>query len=243
MIDIFLQVTTLKESAKANRDFSDYESALEDLNQAVEVLMQEASTTHEDSYKDHIDRELADCYGMIGGIYRRLAQINESDSKLFKSYLEKALDSYKNGKEIEKDDSYNESNFIIINILINPMQLINQKKEILEVLSKIQEQVKGKRRDQWWAWSDLGLFKLLSGDKQGALEAYSQFKQKGARETDYESTLAVLSDLQKQLQSAVLSDLQKQLQSADLSQITSTVQSIGEVIQQLEMSSTLQTQR
>src|ERR1700693_4132274 len=172
MIDIFLQVTTLKESAKANRDFSDYESALEDLNQAVEVLMQEASTTHEDSYKDHIDRELADCYGMKGGIFRRLAQTKQSDAKLFKLYLEKAKDCYKNGKEFEKDDSYNLSNFIIINILIDPMQLIYQQPSIADVLAKIQEQVMGKRRDQWWAWSDLGLFKLLSGDKQGALEAY-----------------------------------------------------------------------
>ena len=222
MIDIFTRVTTLKESAKANRDFGDYESALEDLNQAVEAIKKEDTSTQEANYKDRLRHELADCYGMMGGNYRRLADVNESDIKLFKLFLEKALDSYKKGLEFEEDNSYNLSNLIIIEILLDPMQLIYQRLKIIECLATIKKQIMGERRDQWWAWADLGLFKLLVGDNKGALEAYSQFKQKGARDIEYESAINVLSDLQKRLQ------------NADLPQAISTAQSIGEVIQLLK---------
>ncbi len=79
MNDVLMQAKRLKESAKANRDFDEMEEALNDLNKAISYLIPIDAQVEDGDYKTALRRELADCYGMMGGIYRRLA--NKGDLK------------------------------------------------------------------------------------------------------------------------------------------------------------------
>jgi tetratricopeptide (TPR) repeat protein len=192
------RVKRLKDSAKVNRNFDDYNDALDDLKEAIKILKEvdEDSEVSEDSdYLAALHRELADCYGMEGGIYRRLAMKEDS-----RAFLEKSAEMYMKGKDYEIDDSYNLTNSVVISIMLDPGNLEKEQKTMREGIQKIQEQVRGKRRDQWWAWADLGLFNLLVDDYHAAFSAYTKFTQLGPRVQDYESTLLVLEDLRRTLQ-------------------------------------------
>jgi len=187
--EVLMQVKRLKDKAKANRDFGDLEEALDHLREATGLLEPHAENTE---YRTKIRQELADCYGMMGGIYRRQGKLEEAGNK------------YRRGLHYEDDDSYNLSNSVVIPILIDPLRLESQqtKTRIEDGITIVQEQVRGRRKDEWWAWADLGLFNLLQGNKKAALEAYSQFGKVGARPQDYESTILVLNNLLDKLQTA-----------------------------------------
>lgn len=195
MNDLLTQVKLLKDYAKLSRDKASkdprrLEVARNDLSKAIVLLSSAYENTEEGEYKTLLRRELADCYGMMGGIYRRQATYRES-----RANLERSLEMYEKGMLYETDDSYNLSNSVVISILIDPINLERELPKIQEGIMKIQDQVRGKRRDQWWAWADLGLLNLLMGNKRVALDAYEHFTQLGARTQDYESTISVLRQL------------------------------------------------
>lgn len=151
----------------------------------------EQDTSVEDAELHEAAQRLADHYGRLGGMYRRAEQ------------LEAALDSYTRGSELERDwrlnDSYNRTNKIAIALLIDPAQLPELADEIKQAAQMIRGQVDRTRRDQWWAWADLGLLSLLDGRQRDAQWAYQQFEASGARRGDYEKTLAVLRKLHTSL--------------------------------------------
>src|SRR5207247_2062200 len=100
------EIGKLKEKATAMRNRGAYDRALSILTQATEQLekFREDQSIDEDSAKE-VRAALADTYGMKGGIYRRLNQ------------LQKALEQYRLGCEIEKQDkqsTYNLSNVITL---------------------------------------------------------------------------------------------------------------------------------
>lgn len=198
--EVLMHVKRLKEKAKANRDFGDLEEALDHLREATGLL---EPYVEETEYMAKIRRELADCYGMMGGIFRRQGKLVEAEMM------------YRKGLDYEEDDSYNLSNSVVIPILIDPLRLENQqtKRRIQDGITTVQEQVRGRRKDEWWAWADLGLFNLLQGNKQAALEAYNQFGKVGARAQDYESTILVLDSLLDRLQTAESPSVQSVVQS------------------------------
>lgn len=148
-------------------------------------------TAIEDGEHHEAARKLADHYGRLGGVYRRAGQ------------LESALDSYIRGTELERDwqldDSYNRTNKIILTLLIDPGRMPALIGEIEQSAEHVRSQVDGTRRDQWWAWADLGVLSLLDGRQRDALWAYDHFAGSGARRGDYESTLTVLRELQDSL--------------------------------------------
>lgn len=214
--DVLRKVKHLKENAKTNRDFEDYGYALNNLNDAIDLLFKSfnystPSSIESSEYEMSIKKELADCYGMKGGIYHRLAK--KSD---FEENIRKAVNMYLEGLKYEDEtgDSYNLTNSIVTPILLDPANLEKQQKKIQEKLAIVQEQVLGKRKDQWWAWADLGLFKLLCNDKEGALDAYKQFKRVGARAQDYKSVVSVLSSLWERLQETKSPEAEEVRQSA-----------------------------
>ncbi|MDQ3274938.1 MAG: hypothetical protein M3Q39_07890 [Actinomycetota bacterium] len=141
----------------------------------------------DDRERHEVAHRLADHYGRLGGIYRRAGQ------------LESALDSYTRGAELERDwlldDSYNRTNRITLSILVDPGRVPALAGEIAETTELVRSQVDRTRRDQWWAWADLGTLSLLDGRLRDALWAYDHFSGSGARRGDYESTLSVLREL------------------------------------------------
>jgi len=117
--------------------------------------------------------------------------------------LKSALDSYTRGAKLEQDwqldDSYNRTNAIILTLLIDPGRLPALVGEIEKTAELIRSQVDRTRRDQWWAWADLGVLNLLVGRQHDALWAYDHFASTGALRGDYESTLTVLRELRASL--------------------------------------------
>jgi tetratricopeptide (TPR) repeat protein len=168
--------------------------AIEQQSEAVELLQQELAALDQDSPALADERResahrLSDCWGRLGGIYRRAGQIPE------------AIDAYAHGTEIERqyrlDDSYNLTNWIVLQLLEDPARLPAIAGEINDAIGLIQRQVGGPRRDQWWAWADLGLLCLLARRLPEARAAYERFPQTGARRADYQSVLAVLGSLEE----------------------------------------------
>lgn len=192
---VLAQVMRLKQYARMSRDGASknparLEAARKDLVSAVKLLEDAQKHTNNEEYKRALARELADCYGMLGGIYRRKAEQEGSESN-----LKDAATMYERGLQSEADDSYNLSNSLVISILLDPSSLEEKQIEIKDAISKVQTQIRGQRRDQWWAWADLGLFNLLIGDIFAAQDAYKQFISLGARSSDCKSVIAVLRNL------------------------------------------------
>jgi hypothetical protein len=172
----------------------DYPVAIDQQLQAIEVLREELAGLERDSpaladERTECAHRLSDYWGRLGGIYRRAEMIPEG------------IDAYQRGKEIERqyrlDDSYNLTNWIVLQLLDDPTRLRALADEIDKAIGLIQVQVEGPRRDQWWAWADLGLVCHLGHRVREARGAYEHFRQTGARRVDYQSVLAVLSSLEE----------------------------------------------
>jgi hypothetical protein len=107
-----------------------------------------------------------------------------------------------------------------LQLVDDPTRLKALTSEINHAIALIQVQVEGPRRDQWWAWADLGQLCLLGRRPREARDAYERFQQAGPRRVDYQSVLAVLGSLQEQFLAsepdlaADLDDTIKYLESA-----------------------------
>jgi tetratricopeptide (TPR) repeat protein len=163
-------------------------------SEAIEFLRQELAALDQDSPALADERResahrLSDCWGRLGGIYRRAGLIPE------------AIDAYRHGMLLERqyrlDDSYNLTNWIVVQLLEDPARLPALAGEIREAIALIQNQVGGPRRSQWWAWADLGLLCLLAGRFPEARAAYERFPRTGAKRAAYQSVLAVLGPLEE----------------------------------------------
>ncbi|HEX3555069.1 MAG TPA: hypothetical protein VIA62_17740 [Thermoanaerobaculia bacterium] len=202
MDDVLDRVQDLKDSAKTNRDFGDFDDALDDLEEAIEILKQELAVVEQFGppkeetkvlLRQKLGSELADCHGMAGGVYRRRGDLTRSFAM------------YKAGRDYEQDpaygvvDSYNLTNSIVVQILANGSNIFALQQEILEAAETVDKQVEEKRREQWWAWCDVGALALLAGNSERAWEAYRRFKEKGALAKHFDSTIEVLEGLRDAL--------------------------------------------
>jgi len=190
-----LQETAERLALRARRssDRGEYQDAIEQQLRAVEIRERELAELDRDSptladERREAAHRLADYLGRLGGIYRREGLIAEG------------IDAYRHGMEIERefrlDDSYNLTNWIVLQLLEDPARLPTLAGQIEDAIAIVQVQVAGPRRDQWWAWADFGLLCLL-GRRSEARAAYEHFQQAGPRRVDYGSVLAVLDSLQE----------------------------------------------
>jgi hypothetical protein len=174
----------------------DLEGASEDQRDAVSILRVLLDDLKRemapDEERKEIAQQLADYWGRLGGMYRRRAMAAEG------------IEAYGRGKELEReyklDESYNRTNWIVLKLLDDPAQLEALQPEIDETTLLIAAQVRGPRRDEWWAWADLGLLRHLGGQPAEARTAYEQFQRAGARPSDYRSVLSVLEPLRAAFQ-------------------------------------------
>jgi tetratricopeptide (TPR) repeat protein len=177
----------------------DYPAAIEQQLEAIKILQDEldglegAALADEDEAltgeREERAHRLSDNWGKLGGIYRRAEMIPEG------------IDAYRRGKVIERqyqlDESYNLTNWIALQLLEDPARLPELAGEIDGAIGLIQVQVDGPRRNQWWAWADLGLVHHLGRQVREARGAYEHFRKAGPRRVDYQSVLAVLRQLQR----------------------------------------------
>lgn len=187
--------------ARRNSARGKFPTAIEQQREAVAILREELDDLEQTppalsgegevlaGEREERAHRLSDNWGRLGGIYRRANMIPEG------------IDAYREGMAIERqyqlDESYNLTNWIVLQLLEDPARLPGLAAEIDNAIGLIQVQVEGPRRNQWWAWADLGLVRHLGRQVREAREAYEHFRQTGPRRVDYQSVLAVLGSLQE----------------------------------------------
>jgi tetratricopeptide (TPR) repeat protein len=199
---IFATADRLSALAKRHSARGEHEEATQLQREAVKIyrdiynqrILDPADSEIDNRERNEVAHRLADQEGRLGGVYRRAGQ------------LRPALDSYTRGAELEiewqLDDTYNRTNKIILALLLDPENLPALVGEIEQTADLVRSQVDRTRRDQWWAWADMGLLSLLSGRPRDAMWAYDHFADTGARRGDYESTISVLRELKAALSAA-----------------------------------------
>ncbi len=180
-----LASTDLDKAIKLQRDaVSGYRAVFEDARRATEAGVHSAGVAT-------AAHRVSEALGRLGGLLRRNGE------------LDAAIDAYGEGKELEEDfdlaDSYCLGNWIALRWLRDDEDEAKLVRDTEEALERVDLQVEGERRDQWWAWADLGMLSLLAGRDDVADRAYVRFADHGARRADFDSTMAVLTELRDKL--------------------------------------------
>jgi len=181
--DVLAEVKRLKKEATLLRTIGDTDGAIAILDEAIALVKAARGGSSSSDESGRLKAQLADCYGMKGGVYRRAGRMTE------------ALDAYKTGLKFETDDSYNLTNSLTVELLIDPTRLKELTPAIEAARDKVETQIRLHRSGQWWAWADLGLLELLTRHEERAFDAYKNFGATGARASDYDSTISVLEEL------------------------------------------------
>jgi tetratricopeptide (TPR) repeat protein len=189
-----------KEEAKDFRDGGDFKSAIEVLEDAIADLDRSPlsncllETDVPSEPQKQLAFQLADCLGMLGGNYRRLDQ------------FQKALDAFTRGRAIEESEKLGvASSYNMVNAFTLPLEISGQissqeKAALVRAVVAIQRQVKlEERRNDRWAWADLGECQLLLGDVEGARTSYKRVRELGNPDTRA-SVATVLKRLLKALE-------------------------------------------
>jgi hypothetical protein len=211
-------VRGLKADAKISTAEEDWEGAVADLRAAIDIagrLVPEASVR----LRADLYSELADCYGMIGGVERRRALASESVERA--SHLHAAVRAYDQGFEYEEQlqgdeaSTYNRINRLSTRVLLDPTVLEGRVGAEMDVLGELSaaeailsRQVSSVRPRDPWAYCDLGTVRLLSGSPD-ALSTLQNIERLRAPRFVYESALGTLRPL-----AAAASTLRPDLASA-----------------------------
>jgi tetratricopeptide (TPR) repeat protein len=205
------RVKRLKSSAQSDREFGDYQEALNNLEEALawlEPTLQELEGAPPNEPGDHgvwreqVARELADCYGMHGGNFARLDMLLAAEA------------AYERGSRIEHEyripDTYNRTNAIVLRLLRDPSQHPSLGDMIGSTWEVVQRHVQGRSRDKWWSWADFGLLSLLSVNlprvaygtdfREEARNAYRQFVSLGPGPHNIETTRDRLRQLEERFE-------------------------------------------
>jgi tetratricopeptide (TPR) repeat protein len=187
------EVDKWKTSALGNRNTELYDDALSDLDEAIHLLdVERAATALGSASRDEVDEQLADCYGIKGGIYRRTDRLTD------------ALKMYQRGQEYERlanKVAYNRTNIIALSVMIDGNSVVSICDEIERVIELVDQQ---RREDEsiWWSYANLGLLYLLVGQREKALDQYQEFITRGAQVQDVDTTVDVLERIRQALAAA-----------------------------------------
>jgi hypothetical protein len=204
MVEDLDQVLALKASAKSSRDDDDWKGAISDLKEAIQLLndrAKESSTT-----PSWLASELADAYGLMGGIEKRWGLQMESADR--RHHLKESVAAYDIGfryeKSLELNDAstYNRVNRIVGRVLLDPDVLRKGGDAIPDIAKDLEnaediltKQIEsGGRQKDPWAYCDLGTVRLLRGEPD-ALAAFGKLDQLRPPLFVYESTLTTLQPL------------------------------------------------
>jgi hypothetical protein len=211
------QVLALKASAKSARDDNDWDGALSDLHEAIDVLQDLADASQPPP--SWLASELADTYGLIGGIHKRWGLLLDGEQR--QRHLAESMAAYDKGfmyeRELQPNDAntYNRVNRLVSRVLLDKLvllrdvaggsQMVEELREAEEIL--VQEIGTARQKDPW-AYCDLGTIRLLRG-KPDALPTLHELDRLRPPSFVYESTLATLQPLCE-----VASDLRPDLAQA-----------------------------
>lgn len=216
MSEEFDEVLALKASAKSARDDGDWEGAIGDLEEVVDLL-RSRTPNPPTRLPSRLASELADTYGLIGGVQKRWGLLLHGGDR--QRHLKESLAAYDQGFRYEKDlgpgdaSTYNRVNRLAGRVLLDPHVLQGDRgaamdDELRKAEEILTEQLKSVRRKDPWGYSDLGTIRLLRGTAD-ALSAYNDLDRLRPPAFVYESALATLEPL-----SEAASDLRPDLVQA-----------------------------
>lgn len=212
MEDLLKNIRELKTKAKNRRDLERYESAASFLEKAIQLMEKALTTSTEANWKAMLFSELADCYGLLGGIKRRwglsMADPIERSRRLRESFFayNRGYHEYEAHEELKISNSYNLLNRLVSFLLFNPSslndapvklpdgQILSIKNELESAEKNISYHLALERRGDIWALADLALVNLLL-DRESPSVAYASFIAASPPDYAYESSLSVLRPL------------------------------------------------
>jgi hypothetical protein len=211
MPDLLHTIGELKTQAKNRRDLKRYDRAVALLAQAINLAEREFQTTSIPEWRAALASELADCWGILGGVERRHALDYSVDAVERTEYLQKSANAYDKGHRYEADPSlgattstYNQLNRLLVRLLINPNRLTanwdladQEPGGMLNVraeLEAVARQLEVQGAENVWAAADLALLNVLLG-RQDAATAYTAFEKKEPPDFACQSALDGLTPL------------------------------------------------
>jgi hypothetical protein len=206
MPTIFEQIVDLKTKAKNRRDLGRYDRAAAFVREAITLANKDLAIPE---LRSKLASELADCYGLLGGIERRWALVSNAQADHRADHMRKSVLAYDEAWDFESGDygvssSYGMVNRLASRILADPQGLssgyvtdLGEGIDPLEVraeLEKAREAIENSKRSDYWAAADLALVKLLlgAGDPAGT---YAAFNEKSPPAYAYNSALDLLRPL------------------------------------------------
>jgi Trypsin-like peptidase domain len=209
--DLLQAVRDLKTRAKNLRDAGKYKDGVDVAKTAIDRLLSEELLPATKEWQGRLKTELADCYGLAGGIQRRwgLEAATAEERQLLLAKSAGAYDEgYKREVETKSAVSYNLVNRLVARVLYEPGALsradagpgheyfepLNVRTKLEEAERTIRDQLREQRRGDVWALADHALVTLLLG-LQGGAAAYSDFQAAAPPDYAYESALATLRPL------------------------------------------------
>lgn len=204
-------IRNLKTKAKNRRDRGMFDRATKILSQAAELGERGFETGSEDGRSSYAS-ELADVYGMLGGIARRQG-LDTEDLETRDSLLRESYEYYDKGYRYERystevSDSYNLVNRLVSRILADASVLTgpmtddgspDREASMIRMLQDAQrdvaKQIAESRNTDPWAHADQALLDLLASESANATSAYGQLHGMSPPGYVYESALATLRPL------------------------------------------------
>lgn len=212
MMDVLSDAKAEKNQAKVLRRGSppDLQGAIDALKHAISLLekasLPEPPQPFEQSDRE-VAKELADCWGTLGGTYRANGNLAEA----YRCY-DIGL-KYEADPRLRQSNSYNLVNRLLVRYAMNPDRdpLPGDVEPLTAQLQKaravVTTQARGPRKGDMWAHADSVLLNLLSGDIGAAKQAFKEFDTLAIIEYAYLTT----RDTWKQVANAspVLSESQR----------------------------------
>lgn len=206
MPTIFEQIVDLKTKAKNRRDLGRYDRAAAFVREAIALAKKDLAVP---ALRSKLASELADCYGILGGIERRWALDSNTPVEKRAGHIRESVRAYDQAWALESGDygvssSYGMVNRLVSRILADPQALsgghvteLGEGIEALEVRAELEnarKMIENSKRSDYWAAADLALVKILLGD--GDTEgAYAEFILRSPPDYAHNSALDVLRPL------------------------------------------------
>src|SRR4051812_8026828 len=104
-VNLLQRINELKTQAKNRRDLKRYERAATLLRQAIDLAYEEYTTAKLPELRATFASELADCWGILGGVERRWALDPTSNLEQRIAHLRQSVSAYDKGYIYENDPS------------------------------------------------------------------------------------------------------------------------------------------
>ena len=205
MSDVTQRLVDLKTQAKNRRDLGRWERAAVLLKQAIDLAEEEYRSTKADEWRTTMASELADCWGMIGGVQRRWA-FDSSDPNERNKHLDLSIEAYDKGYFYEQKSSsdrsstYNMLNRLLVRLLRDSSMLTADPREgtmdVRAELEKVAQRIGGGAPDNVWTAADMALLNVLL-QRQDAASAFAAFEHLKPPDFARQSALDVIAPLAK----------------------------------------------